>query len=527
MEGASERQPAGADVRPDDPLLVARARAGDLGAFAVLVDRHAVGLAAFCRRLTGGLGGSAGADDLFQETILRAFQSLDRLEQRDRFGAWLFGIAANLARWWWRGAARVPVSLDSVAAAGRDLADPLRPDAALEAAERARHLLEAIRSLPAPLRHVLILHYVEGLSYADVAAALTLPVSTIKGRLFKSRARLRRDLPADMVPAPHARRPARSGRPPRGAGPRPAFPTATGEARMPLLPEIPGPTGLVRFARGKVRDVYAVGDDRLFIVSTDRVSAFDVVLPNPIPDRGKVLTQLSTFWFRQTGDIVPNHLIADDVASFPESVRAQRDVVDGRSMLVRRTKRVDVECVARGYLSGSAWSEYKQRGTACGIPLPAGLVENQPLAEPLFTPTTKAEHGHDLPLSFDQLVEQVGGPLAEQLRDVTLAVYAYAAKVARKEGIIIADTKLEFGQLDDELILIDELLTPDSSRFWDAAAYEPGKTPASFDKQYLRDWLETTSWNKESPPPELPPDVVANTRARYLEALERLTSKGL
>ena len=198
MEGASEREPAGADFRPDDPLLVARARAGDIGSFALLVDRHAVGLAAFCRRLTGGLGGSAGADDLFQETILRAFQSLDRLEQSDRFGAWLFAIAANLARWWSRGAARFPVSLDSVAAAGRDLADPLRPDAALEAAERASHILDAIRSLPEPLRHVLILHYVEGLSYAEVAAALTLPVSTIKGRLFKSRARLRRDLPADM-----------------------------------------------------------------------------------------------------------------------------------------------------------------------------------------------------------------------------------------------------------------------------------------------------------------------------------------
>ena len=296
---------------------------------------------------------------------------------------------------------------------------------------------------------------------------------------------------------------------------------------MTLPPEILGPTGLVRFARGKVRDIYAVGDDQLFIVSTDRVSAFDVVLPNPIPDRGKVLTQLSTFWFRQTTDIVPNHLIADDVDSFPEPVRAQRDVVAGRSMLVRRTKRIDVECVARGYLSGSAWSEYRKSGTACGIPLPAGLVENQQLAEPIFTPTTKAAQGHDLPLSFDQLVEQVGEPLAKQLRDVTLAVYSYAAKVARQKGIIIADTKMEFGQLNDELILIDELLTPDSSRFWDAAVYEPGKTPASFDKQYLRDWLETTSWDKESPPPELPPDVVSNTRARYIEALERLTPMGL
>jgi len=285
--------------------------------------------------------------------------------------------------------------------------------------------------------------------------------------------------------------------------------------------------GLVRFARGKVRDIYAVGDDQLLIVSTDRVSAFDVVMPNPIPDRGKVLTQLSTFWFRQTGDIVRNHLIADDLASFPESVRAQTDVVAGRSMLVRRTKRIDVECVARGYISGSAWSEYKKQGTACGIALPAGLVESQQLSEPIFTPATKADTGHDENISFERLVEIVGAPLAEKLRKVTLAVYSYAAKVAREKGIIIADTKMEFGLLGEELILIDELLTPDSSRFWDAAVYEPGRTPASFDKQYLRDWLETTSWNKEPPAPELPAEVVANTRERYVEALERLTGKGL
>jgi phosphoribosylaminoimidazole-succinocarboxamide synthase len=285
--------------------------------------------------------------------------------------------------------------------------------------------------------------------------------------------------------------------------------------------------GLVRFARGKVRDIYAVGDDQLFIVSTDRVSAFDVVMPNPIPDRGKVLTQLSTFWFRQTGNIVPNHLIADDVASFPESVRAQAEVVEGRSMLVRRTKRIDIECVARGYISGSAWSEYKKQGTACGIALPKGLVESQQLPEPIFTPATKADTGHDENISFERLVEIVGAPLAEKLRDVTLAVYSYAAKVTREKGIIIADTKMEFGLLGEELILIDELLTPDSSRFWDAAVYEPGKTPASFDKQYLRDWLDQSGWNKEPPAPELPADVVTNTSARYVEALERLTGKGL
>ena len=288
--------------------------------------------------------------------------------------------------------------------------------------------------------------------------------------------------------------------------------------------------GLVRFGRGKVRDIYAVGDDQLLVVSTDRVSAFDVVLPNPIPDRGKVLTQLSTFWFRQTGTIVPNHLIADDLASFPEPVRAQAEVaevVDGRSMLVHRATRIDIECVARGYLSGSAWSEYKQQGTACGIALPEGLVESQQLPEPIFTPAIKADTGHDENISFERLVELVGEPLAEQLRDVTLKVYSYAAQVAREKGIIIADTKLEFGHLDNQLILIDELLTPDSSRFWDAAMYEPGKTPASFDKQYLRDWLEESGWNKEPPAPELPEEVVTNTRRRYVEALERLTGTGL
>lgn len=288
--------------------------------------------------------------------------------------------------------------------------------------------------------------------------------------------------------------------------------------------------GLVRFARGKVRDVYAVGDDRLLIVSTDRVSAFDVVLPTPIPDRGKVLTRLSAFWFRRTAGIVPNHLLADDVASFPESVRAhpeQADVVEGRSMLVRRTRRIDVECVARGYLAGSAWSEYQQHGTACGIKLPPGLAESQALPEPIFTPAAKADTGHDENIGFERLVELVGAPLAERLREKTLAVYAYAANVAREKGIIIADTKLEFGLLGDELILIDELLTPDSSRFWDAAAYAPGTAPASFDKQYLRDWLEESGWNKEPPAPELPAEVVANTRRRYAEALERLTGKGL
>jgi phosphoribosylaminoimidazole-succinocarboxamide synthase len=297
-----------------------------------------------------------------------------------------------------------------------------------------------------------------------------------------------------------------------------------------------------RFARGKVRDIYAIGADQLLIVSTDRLSAFDVVLPTAIPDRGKVLTQLSAFWFERTGALVPNHLLSTDVGSFPEAVQRHHQVLQDRSMLVRRTQRIDVECVARGYVAGSAWSEYRRQGTACGIPLPAGLVESQRLPEPIFTPATKAETGHDENISFERLVSLVGEPLAERLRETTLAVYSHAAAYARERGIIIADTKMEFGLLaggegevlqnaqngtQGTLMLIDELLTPDSSRFWDLATYQPGTSPPSYDKQFVRDYLETTDWNKEYPGPELPPDVVARTREKYVEALERLTGSGL
>ena len=300
--------------------------------------------------------------------------------------------------------------------------------------------------------------------------------------------------------------------------------------------------GLTPFARGKVRDVYAVGDDRLLIVATDRISAFDVVLPTPIPDKGKVLNQLSSFWFRRTGHLIPNHLLADAVAEYPTELRAHASTLEGRSMLVRRTHRIDIECVARGYISGSAWSEYRRQGTACGIQLPAGLVESQQLPEPIFTPATKAATGHDENISFERLISIVGQPLAERLRDVTLAVYGWAAQYARERGIIIADTKMEFGLLpggegpavrnqqdgaEGALILIDELLTPDSSRFWDVQTYQPGSAPPSYDKQYVRDHLEATGWNKEPPAPELPAEVVARTREKYLDALRRISDSGL
>jgi phosphoribosylaminoimidazole-succinocarboxamide synthase len=273
--------------------------------------------------------------------------------------------------------------------------------------------------------------------------------------------------------------------------------------------------------RGKVRDVYDLGDT-LAIVATDRISAFDHVLSPPIPGKGVILTALSVFWFDFLK--VPHHLLSTDLADLPEPFRRQPDVFAGRTMLVRKTAVVPVECVARGYLAGSGWKEYRAGHTVCGIPLPDGLQEAGRLPEPLFTPATKAEQGlHDENIAFAEMARQVGADTAAELRDRTLDVYRRAAAHAEARGIILADTKLEWGRLPTgELILIDEVLTPDSSRFWPKDTYRPGGSPPSFDKQFVRDWLETTPWDKASPPPELPADVVARTAAKYQEALDRL-----
>jgi phosphoribosylaminoimidazole-succinocarboxamide synthase len=279
------------------------------------------------------------------------------------------------------------------------------------------------------------------------------------------------------------------------------------------------------FHRGKVRDTYDLGD-RLLMVATDRISAFDVVLPNGIPDKGRVLTQLSAFWFELTSDVAPNHFLrlidSTEASDVPFAIPPE---LVGRSMLIRKAKRLDVECVARGYLAGSGWAEYRDTGKVCGIPLPSGLRESDELPEPIFTPSTKAETGHDINISFDQVVELVGEKAASLIRDRTLAVYGFARDYARWRGIIIADTKLEFGWLNDELIVIDELLTPDSSRFWPADGYQPGRSQPSFDKQPVRDWLESIGWNKQPPPPNLTPEVVASTAERYREAFRRLTGR--
>ena len=282
------------------------------------------------------------------------------------------------------------------------------------------------------------------------------------------------------------------------------------------------------YARGKVRDTYDLGDGRLLMVATDRISAFDVVLPNGIPDKGAVLTQLSAFWFEKTKGVIPNHFLRlisnSDNADIPFPLPHE---FAGRSMVVRKAQRLDIECVARGYLSGSGWAEYQETGTVCGIPLPKGLRESSELPESIFTPATKEESGHDINISFERVVDIVGAETAALLRDSTLAVYRYAANYARQRGIIIADTKFELGWCEGQLILIDELLTPDSSRFWSFDTYEPGKPQPSFDKQPVRDWLIGSGWNREPPAPKLPPEVVAGTSSRYREAFRRLTGHGL
>lgn len=278
------------------------------------------------------------------------------------------------------------------------------------------------------------------------------------------------------------------------------------------------------FRKGKVRDVYDVGD-KLLIVSTDRISCFDVVLPDCIPNKGAILTQLSVFWFELFRDMIPNHFITMDVNDFPKELRKHEDVLRGRSMLVKKTKPILFECVVRGYLAGSGWKEYQETQSVCGIKLPKGLKKSDKLSKPIFTPATKEESGHDMNVSYKLVKGVLGKNIAAKLKDTSIALYRKAAQFARERGIIIADTKFEFGILDDEIILIDEIFTPDSSRFWPENEYVPGKDQASFDKQFVRDYLETLNWDKNPPAPKLPMEVINKTSDKYLQAFKIITGR--
>jgi phosphoribosylaminoimidazole-succinocarboxamide synthase len=281
--------------------------------------------------------------------------------------------------------------------------------------------------------------------------------------------------------------------------------------------------GINLIKRGKVRDVYDLGNE-LLMVATDRISAFDVVMPDPIPEKGKILTRISLYWFDIMKTLLPNHVISGDVEDYPESCRPHMDVLRGRSMLVKKTEPLPIECIVRGYISGSGWNDYQASGEVCGIKLPAGLKESAKLPEPVFTPSTKAETGvHDINIDFNEAVKMIGKRLADKVRELSIAIYKKGAALAHKKGIIIADTKFEFGILEDELMLIDEILTPDSSRFWPLEFYQPGGPQKSFDKQYLRDYLLSIKWNKKPPAPCLPQDVISNTYNKYQEAFQQLT----
>jgi phosphoribosylaminoimidazole-succinocarboxamide synthase len=281
------------------------------------------------------------------------------------------------------------------------------------------------------------------------------------------------------------------------------------------------------YKRGKVRDVYEI-EDQLLIVASDRISAFDVVMNEPIPDKGKILTQISLHWFKQLESVIPNHVITSDASRYPDVCQRYRDQLSGRSMLVRKARPLPIECIVRGYLAGSGWEEYRLSGSVCGIVPPKGLVESQKLEAPIFTPSTKAEDGqHDENISFDRAAEILGSETAERVREMSLRIYGLGRDMAAERGIIIADTKFEFGTVGHEILLIDEVMTPDSSRFWPESDYRPGGPQKSFDKQFLRDYLTSIKWLKKPPPPELPVQVIQKTREKYMEALERLTGKGL
>lgn len=288
-------------------------------------------------------------------------------------------------------------------------------------------------------------------------------------------------------------------------------------------------TGFIQlplFIKGKVRNVYDLGD-KLLIIVTDRISAFDVVFPNLIPNKGRVLNSISEFWFNYTEDVVGNHMITTDVSLYPEGLSQFGEELEGRSMLVKKVKMAEAECIVRGYLEGSGLKDYMKTGSICGIKLPAGLKQAQKLPEPIFTPSTKASEGHDENVSFGELADRIGTELAQKLRDTSIALYNKASKYAESKGLILADTKFEFGIINSELVVADEMFTPDSSRYWDMNEYEPGRPQKSFDKQYLRDYLESVTWDKKPPAPELPEEVIRKTEGKYLEAYERITGKKL
>ena len=498
----------------NDKVLIARAQSGDEQAFAHLMRAHYAFVYAI---VIGIVDNPHDAEEVVQDTFLNAYRGLAQYEERTKFRSWLATIARNRALNWLRTQRMDTVSINEVEEHMLQIPNTL--DDQLIRDEQRELIRRAMATLSQKDREIARSYYLDGASYDELIRTHGLSYKAIAFRLSRAKQRLAKRLQYLLtglsVPPTTTLKQIYSG----------GF-TAMKIGTAPKITA--GAIGIVALAnRGKVRDLYDLGE-QLLIISTDRISAFDVVLPNGIPYKGQILTGLSEFWFDYTKSIVDNHIITTDVSQYPDALQTDAEVLKGRSMLVRKANRIDVECVVRGYIAGSAWSEYKQDGTVCGEKLPAGLVESERLPELIFTPSTKAEQGeHDENISIAEMEEAIGKELSEKIIQTSFALFEAASEHAEKSGIILCDTKFEFGQIDGQLILIDEVFTPDSSRFWPKDEYKPGSSPPSFDKQYVRDYLSDIGWNKEPPVPELPAEVIRQTSEKYLEAYRLIVGREL
>ena len=486
----------------NDKVLVSRAQSGDEQAFAHLMRAHYTFVYAI---VIGIVDNPHDAEEIVQDTFLNAYRGLAQYEEQTKFRSWLATIARNRALNWLREQKMDTVSINEVEE--HTLQTPNTLDDQLIRDEQRELIRRAMGTLSHKDREIAHSYYLDGASYDELTRTHGLSYKAIAFRLSRAKRRLAKRLQYLLTGL--------------------SVPPATTLKQIYSGGFTAMKIGTALTNRGKVRDLYDLGE-QLLIISTDRISAFDVVLPNGIPYKGQILTGLSEFWFDYTKSIVDNHIITTDVSRYPDVLQADTEALKGRSMLVRKANRIDIECVVRGYIAGSAWSEYKADGTVCGEKLPAGLTESERLPEPIFTPATKAEQGeHDENISIAEMEKRIGKELSDKIIQTSFALFEAASEYAEKSGLILCDTKFEFGQIDGQLILIDEVFTPDSSRFWPKDEYKPGSSPPSFDKQYVRDYLSDIGWNKEPPAPELPAEVIRQTSEKYLEAYRLIVGREL
>ena len=486
----------------NDKALISRAQSGDEQAFADLMRANYAFVYAIVIEVVNN---PHDAEEVVQDTFLNAYRGLAQYEEQTKFRSWLATIARNRALNWLREQRMDIVSINEVEE--HTLQTPNTLDDQLIRDEQRELIRRAMETLSQKDKEIAHSYYLDGASYDELTRTHGLSYKAIAFRLSRAKQRLGKRLQYLLTGL--------------------SVPPATTLKQIYSGGFTAMKIGTALTNRGKVRDLYDLGEE-LLIISTDRISAFDVVLPNGIPHKGQILTGLSEFWFDYTKSIVDNHIITTDVSQYPDVLQADTEALKGRSMLVRKANRIDIECVVRGYIAGSAWLEYKQDGTVCGEKLPAGLTESERLPELIFTPATKAEQGeHDENISIAEMEEMIGKALSDKIIQTSFALFEAASDHAEKAGIILCDTKFEFGQIDGQLILIDEVFTPDSSRFWSKDEYKLGSSPPSFDKQYVRDYLSDIGWNKEPPAPELPAAIISQTSEKYLEAYRLIVGREL